>query len=327
VGTPFNATVLATETYTYGGRQGRVSSRTTQMTYNNTPSESFSQSWSWNELGDLASISYPLCQFAACVPVSRSISPGYTNGFLTSVPGWASLSYHANGMVNQVTHTNGVVDTQANDPDGMRRPASISSTKLTTPLWSSGAYVYDGSGNVVKTGNGYFLYDRASRLIEGHVYDGPTGNGTQKWQGYSYDPFGNILSISGTSGRTTPTNAATNRLNGTGTTYDSAGNLTAWNGNTYQYDGFNQMTRMKSGAEDWIYIYTAGDERGPTGSEEEAPSGRYGTSTARSCGSMKPTSTGPPTETTSTGARSSWPPRIRPKETGTSTSTTSEARA
>lgn len=261
VGAPFNATVLLTETYTYGGRQGRVSNRTTQMTFNGTPSESFSQSWAWNELGDLGNLSYPVCQFPACVPVARALSPGYTNGFLTSVPGWATLSYHANGMVNQVTHANTVVDTQANDPDSMRRPASISAAKNGTTLWTSGAYSYDASGNVVKTGSGYYLYDRVSRLIEGRVYDGPTGAGTQKWQSYSYDPFGNILSIGGTSGRATPTSSATNRLNGTGTTYDTAGNLTAWNGNTYQYDAFNQMTRMKSGAEEWIYTYTAGDER------------------------------------------------------------------
>jgi RHS repeat-associated protein len=38
-------------------------------------------------------------------------------------------------------------------------------------------------------------------------------------------------------------------------------NLIAWNGNTYQYDAFNQMARMKSGSEDWVYINTAGDER------------------------------------------------------------------
>jgi RHS repeat-associated protein len=225
------------------------------------PGESFSQSWTWNALGDLGSITYPACQFAACVPVARSILPGYTNGFLTSVPGWATLSYHANGMVNQITHSNGVADTQANDPDSMRRPSLISSAKGTTTLWSSGTYAYDGTGNVVKTGSGYYLYDRVSRLLEGHVYDGATGGGTQKWQSYSYDPFGNILAIGGTSGRSTPTSAATNRLNGTGTSYDAAGNLTAWNGNTYQYDGFNQMIRMKSGAEDWAYIYTAGDER------------------------------------------------------------------
>ena len=232
------------------------------MIYNGAPSESFTQSWSWNALGDLGSVSYPQCAFAACVPVSRTVSPGYTNGFLTSVPGWASsISYHPNGMVNQVTHSNGIVDTQANDPDMMRRPSAISAAKSGVTLWSSGTYKYDGSGNVVKTGNGYFLYDRVSRLIEGRVYDGATGGGTQKWQSYTYDPFGNIQSIGGTSGRSTPTSSATNRLTGTGTVYDSAGNLTNWNGNAYEYDRFNQMTRMVSGAEDWRYIYTAGDER------------------------------------------------------------------
>jgi RHS repeat-associated protein len=260
-GAPFNATVLLTETHKYGGRQGRVSSRTTQMIFNGTPGESFTQSWTWNALGDLGSVTYPACQFAGCVPVTRTISPGYTNGFLTSVPGFATLSYHANGMVNQVVHSNGVADTQANDPDGMNRPSAISSAKGSATLWSSGTYAYDGTGNVVKTGNGYFLYDRVSRLIEGRVYSGATGGGTQKWQSYTYDAFGNIVAIGGTSGRSTPTSAATNRLNGTGTLYDAAGNLTVWNGNSYQYDGFNQMTRMTSGSEDWIYLYTAGDER------------------------------------------------------------------
>ena len=59
----------------------------------------------------------------------------------------------------------------------MRRPAALSAAKGTTTLWSSGAYQYDGSGNVVKTGNGYFLYDRVSRLLEGRVYDGPPRKG------------------------------------------------------------------------------------------------------------------------------------------------------
>jgi len=260
VGSPFNATVAIIETYAYGARQGRASSRTTQMTYNNVLMESFTQSWTWNALGDLGSVGYPQCNFAACTPVLRSISPGYTNGSLTSVPGWAGgITYHPNGMVNQVTHSNGVVDTQANDPDMMRRPSAISAAKNGATLWSSGTYKFDGSGNVVKTGNGYFLYDRVSRLIEGRIYDGPTGGGTQKWQSYSYDPFGNIQSIGGTSGRGTPTSSSTNRL--TGGTYDSAGNLTNWNLNVYEYDRFNQMTRMVSGGEDWRYIYTAGDER------------------------------------------------------------------
>ncbi len=61
--------------------------------------------------------------------------------------------------------------------------------------------------------------------------------------------------------RNTPTDTTTNRLTTAGTTYDAAGNMTAWSGNSYEHDAFNQMTRMVSGAEDWRYIYDANDER------------------------------------------------------------------
>jgi RHS repeat-associated protein len=43
--------------------------------------------------------------------------------------------------------------------------------------------------------------------------------------------------------------------------YDAAGNLTYWNGNSYQYDRFNQVTRMAAGTETWLYMYDADDER------------------------------------------------------------------
>ena len=58
----------------------------------------------------------------------------------------------------------------------------------------------------------------------------------------------------------TPTSTSTNRLTGT-VAYDSAGNLTSWNGNTYQYDQVDQLVRFTSGAQDWIYIYGPDDER------------------------------------------------------------------
>src|SRR6185436_1064813 len=117
----------------------------------------------------------------------------------------------------------------------------------------------DGAGNVAKMGNSYFVYDHVSRVIDGHVAPGPVSDGTLSWQTYTYDPFGNIQSIGGTPGRTTATSTATNRLNSA--SYDSAGNMTAWNGNSYTYDALGMMTRMVSGAEDWRYMYTADNER------------------------------------------------------------------
>ncbi len=192
----------------------------------------------------------------------RMVTNGYDNGYLSSVTGYGTLSYHLNGMVSEVRHNNRVTDTQANDPNGMRRPAALSAAFGSTVRWSSGDYSYDGAGNITKVGdNTWYLYDKVSRLKQGNVALGALGGGAQRNQTYTFDPFGNLTAIAGHSGRNVPANPDTNRLNGTGTVYDTAGNLTGWNGASYEYDSFHQMSRMQSGGEDWRYAYTADGER------------------------------------------------------------------
>ena len=266
VSPPFSLTLQADETYTYAGGQGRPSRRVTTSRIGTAPPDrTFDQTWTYDPLGNVTGIGYPNCTFAVCPSVPRTVSQVYTKGRLTEVTGFASsITYHPNGMVNQVTHVNGVLDTQAADPNGMARPASLAArrTGTTSDLWATGTYLYDGAANVKKMGNAYFLYDHVSRLIDGHVYDGPTGGGQQRYQTYTYDPFGNLLGIGGDSfapGRSTPTSAVTNRH--TGAAYDVAGNMVGFNGATYDVDGFGMMIKMVNGAEDWRYIYTAGDER------------------------------------------------------------------
>jgi RHS repeat-associated protein len=182
----------------------------------------------------------------------RTLQYTYNEGLLGGVNGYATLSYHPNLLLSQVTHTNGVLETQANDPNAMRRPAVLGAASPYAS-WTSGSYTYDGAGNIKTMGSAWFGYDRVSRLTIGTIPEGQ--------QTYTFDPFGNLTAIGGTNGRTTPTSPATNRLNGAGAAYDAAGNLTAWNGAVYEYDKFNQMTRMASGSEDWSYLYTADDER------------------------------------------------------------------
>jgi RHS repeat-associated protein len=165
-----------------------------------------------------------------------------------------------------VFQTNGATDTQANDPNFLRRPASHSAAKGAATLWSSGTYGYDGAGNVTKMGTAWFEYWKGSRIKTGTLFDGSTGGGTQKQQSYTYDGYGNILSITTQVGagtpvvRNTPSSASTNRLTGA-VAYDAAGSLTSWNGASYVYGPFNEMWHMTSGAEDWIYLYNADDER------------------------------------------------------------------
>jgi hypothetical protein len=77
------------------------------------------------------------------------------------------ISYYPNLLVSQVVHRNGVMDTQGNDPFSMRRPSSEGAAG-SFASWSSGAYTYDGSGNITRIGTASYTYDAASRLIR-HV--------------------------------------------------------------------------------------------------------------------------------------------------------------
>jgi RHS repeat-associated protein len=266
-GGPFK--VELREGLTYCGREGRLSRRSLENWVNDGLTESFFlPNIAYNALGNITSLDYPRCIHAACTsPSPRTVTYSYSNGFLTAVgiPGNAgayasSITYHPNLMISQVVHGNGLTDTYANDPNAMRRPGSITVTAPGGAVrWSTGTYSYDGAGNVKAIGTHIFAYDKVSRLKAATLYLEPTSSVTQRTQTYTYDAFGNIQTIGGSSGRNTPTSSSTNRLDSGG--YDTAGNLTSWNLNTYQYDPFNLMWNYKTGSDEWVYLYTADDER------------------------------------------------------------------
>lgn len=256
VGAPFNADAQVTQTYSYGGRQGRVSQRDTALFYNGAPRESFRQGFAWDELGNQETLFYPDClTVVGCTFSLRTVSFGYTEDRLTSIPGYAvNITYHANELVNQVFHTNGVVDTQQNDPSLMPRPAGFISSLGTATLFNEGSYSYDGSGNVRTHGGDVLTYDSLSRLVQGTL----TKGGSEQ---YAYDRFGNLTSLTRDGiVYNTPTSSTTNRLTGA-VSYDAAGNLLSWNLNSYEYDAFNQMTRFVTGTNDRRFVYGPDDER------------------------------------------------------------------
>jgi RHS repeat-associated protein len=169
-------------------------------------------------------------------------------GITGTAGGVSQITYHSNGLVNQVPHANGILFTQQNDPNGIARPAGMTAGSL----WTSGTYSYDGAGNAKAVGIQSFVYDNLGRLV--------TGNLPGSTQSYSFDAYGNIQSIT-TDGSvlSTGTSSVTNRLNSAA--YDAAGNLTSWSGNTYEYDPFDNLAHYRSGAQDWYYIYGPDDER------------------------------------------------------------------
>ncbi|HEX8172203.1 MAG TPA: RHS repeat-associated core domain-containing protein [Thermoanaerobaculia bacterium] len=136
--------------------------------------------------------------------------------------------------------------------------------------WSA-TYSYDDSGNVWKVvrpvpSNPSFT-EQFTYYDTGSLKSGTAG--PARTQDYTYDRFGNILSI------TTDGNAATrinfgvdpltNRLTkspGTTATYDEAGRMTSRLGRTYHYDLMDTVTSTGAASDpDAVYLYSATDER------------------------------------------------------------------
>lgn len=112
------------ETYTYSGTDGRASKRETALTFDGNPFEAFTQSFTWTPLGNVDTLTYPTCIVGRCPATSsRTVTNGYTLGYLTSVASggltYATISYHLNRMVNQVARENGITDTHTVDASGM----------------------------------------------------------------------------------------------------------------------------------------------------------------------------------------------------------------
>jgi RHS repeat-associated protein len=240
-----------TQDYSYSGGDGRLSG-----VWTSTPLTGFSTSVGYDDSGNVSSISYPACSGYPAFSVNRS----YTNGFLTNVTNWTtSITYHPNGLVNQVTFPNGFTWSQQNDPYGLPRPQQITTTGGWYGYWTTGAYLYDSSGNVATIGSDYYQYDAVSRVKYG------TAKNAQYSQSYTYDTFGNLTVSSGSSGtRFFSPNAGTNRT--LAASYDDRGNVTQYDGIYYTYDGLN-MTKTVDGSPSGqgsfaaTILYDANDER------------------------------------------------------------------
>lgn len=254
---PDLATASVAETYIYGGLGGRVSSRQTVV-----DGRTINQAFAWNDLGQVASLGYPDdTVLGTAVDPPRTISYSYSQGALTAVPPYlTSISYHPNGMVNEVLHDMDARDVYGKDADDIPRPASITLQRASTGtvLWQTGAYAYDGVGNVKTIGSDWSTYDGVSRLTVGTTSAGAMRQCT------TFNAFGALTALGTGTTSCTPSaisvDAATNRL-GSPVTYDAAGNMTAWGGNTYSWNRENQILTTTGTGINRSYAYTADGER------------------------------------------------------------------
>ncbi len=273
-----NNTAIVTETYTYGGVYRLPTARSTQLYVSNANQERYDQTFSWNRDGTLDRQTYPGCFQGGCGAggvAGRLVDYNYKEGFLVEIPSFTTalaagppdpIEYHKNGMMTTLRHANSVTETIAVDPSGLPRRTNLT---LTSPVLNAsiGTYAYDGEGNLKTQGLNDFAYDGGSRLVKAFMGIGAHN----KTQDFTMDLVGNVTQIkTNGSGPAIPTDSASNRLNGGGVFYDLRGNLVDWNGQHYEYDRLNKMTRScatwnsiaaSCSSQDWLHVYTADDER------------------------------------------------------------------
>ncbi len=131
---------------------------------------------------------------------------------------------------------------------------AVPETLDTDLTWTTGTYLYDGSGNIKQIGTDTYRYDTLGRLAQA-VVKGIT-------ETYQYDSFGNLVgkTVNGQP-RPIPVDASSNRLQGEA--YDAAGNVTTQAGQPrYRYDSFSMVDRWERPPSNRKrYIYGPDDER------------------------------------------------------------------
>jgi hypothetical protein len=211
------AVSVVTESYTYGAKGGRVSQYEVELNDGVWPAEKYTQSYVYNDLGDLEELNYPsgVTAGAGSLGRTRKVVNSYSYGKLTSVQGvtdaqndvWASsISYHASGLTNQVVHSNGVTDIITQDSSGLTRVGSVSTlgVKSVNPNinnnLNSGSFLYDGLEQLVAVGDKFYVPQDGTATPPPPVM----GDYTPSCPNSLFDPLGMVIGVA-PSGSCTPT--------------------------------------------------------------------------------------------------------------------------
>jgi RHS repeat-associated protein len=139
----------------------------------------------------------------------------------------------------------------------------------TATPWQSGAYGYDGAGNIKSIGSEQFAYDALGRLVSGTA-------GVGRTQTAAYDGFGNITTLTtdgvpvsfGVDPATNRTSRAVDPVTGQGYnaygSYDEAGRLKTTLGgfgDAFSYDAVDMVSRNTVSGVTKVHIYSVSDER------------------------------------------------------------------
>ena len=234
--------------------------------------------YDYNNFGFVSRIDYP--EGPSGAKGAFAVEYGYHNGLPTSVrkickapescspSDLATLTYNAAGGVAKVVTTPGGVHPIATqiDPDVRNRPASVKigewngTEVITSGYFDSGAYAYDGAGNISQIGANHYGYDSVNRLVAAT----DVTDGTWRRQVFAYDPYGNMterkeynlggtqVAYDGYAVIDPLTGLNSNRLashtvGGSNylVRYDPRGNTLKDSSKVYEVDGLNRVTTLR----------------------------------------------------------------------------------
>ena len=259
-------------TYSYNAL-GQVATSSQAITGRET--NSFSYDWYLN--GALKKQVYPSGNIVN-YPVDNA---GRTTGVAVGSTYYASVLGHTpDGRITDMALGNGLYEKRDYWPAGTPTTYSLRTTPgggvLTELKYHFAAST--NNGNVMKQEitrkNG--SASTTTTWTQNYTYDGvnrlSAANETGGWsRTYGYDQYGNrrIASSSGITNNSSPSEptlhnhftAANNRLNMTGVSYDAAGNQTAYDGLTLEYDAEGRNTKAKDGNVDYVTFAYDGEGR------------------------------------------------------------------
>jgi len=241
-----------TDNFTYSGVGGRLSSQQTLIS--GSQPLTTTQGWVYNSLGLVGQHSHARVAGASPLIVTTDTDAGLpSREYVNGIPAVTAVTYAASGALSSYTTGFGIGKNMVTtiQQDVLSRPADISTTRqdLFTASFDTGAYTYDGVGNIKAMGPDAFGYDNLSRLTSASL----SGAGTQN---YTYDPYGNLLTKGGTTFCTGT--CPNNRVAGLSALYDERGNLTSFSSEGYGYDGLNRTISSSTG---YTYVLDGADER------------------------------------------------------------------
>jgi RHS repeat-associated protein len=249
------------EQFTYGDAGGRLSQQTTVVGTGDLggAGQAATQSWTYNGLGLVDTHDHP--HISGTFPVVTT----YANGLPTAVSGngtslvTAAAYNPAGGLASWTSNTSptAVVTTITQDATTLPRPSQITAKRGGVTLFSTGAYTYDGVGNILSetdlTSGGSFRYDSRSRIL--------TATYGSASRPFAYDRWGNLLTNGALS---LPVDAHNHLVVGGSTSavaYDGRGNLTLHNADGMSYDALDRLYRNQSGSSDWVFLHNGAGER------------------------------------------------------------------